>query len=867
MLYRGGTVLLLSVLVGLGTASSRADAGNLDPAGPSTDAPASGSNVHPAMVVDRASIAGARVGDVLTLNLPDGGAMARVNWRQDHAEGRFVIAGALDGAGTFSIASNRKALYGHVRRPGRLTLTFRTDAELGTVFGESAEAQPYCEVDHQRFAPVPPPSGVGSDGNCDDGTVIDVLVVYTPVAVAWVGGVAEIEAAIDLAIAENNIAWADSGLARRQRLVLTWQVFENGDIDCLIDPTDGCLDEVPVLRDLYGADLVALVPDGFGGFADGLETLDPSEEATAYCIARVRSFDDAVLSHELGHLMGCCHALGDGGGCDVGLLFPYSNGHRFVGDSGTEWRTVMAYPPGTKILRFSNPAVDYDGQPTGVHRSEPGGADNVATIDASAFLVSNFRCQGVCGGSDQPSDGPDCNDNRIPDACDIASGTSNDRNGNGAPDECEQGCPPGSLVVSTDPADGAGFATIQQAVDSAAMPRTCIKIYPGLTGTYPESVIIDRSLALAFVGVDLGWGPPVVESSTGPAFDIVSTRNSDPVRIRNLMLRGETGIRTAAPTVLENLVFAGAPSMLLALDLNGGPCTASDLRMGASVVDGIDLAAGHTLVLDRASLVELGGTGIRIAGEAALTNVLIGGADVGISISSTGELALDYSTVASSGAGAGVDNSNGGLVSVYMSILHDNLSGDALGVSCSSISRSVVSSPDCSGMNGNTAENPQLDADYEPLGFGSAIDLGPDPSTFTGEPCLDALGRPRLRDGDSDRLSRADAGALENDSKPVNAVVNLRWTGPDVFDWDGVFLATEYRVYRADSATLGYDDFGTCIDGSDPDRTDRMFQDSAVPPPGNVFFYRVTAVGNTGFEHSLGWATCVERSTFSKCTP
>ena len=34
----------------------------------------------------------------------------------------------------------------------------------------------------------------------------------------------------------------------------------------------------------------------------------------------------------------------------------------------------------------------------------------------------------------------DCNGNGIPDACDIANGSSSDDNGNGIPDECEGGC-------------------------------------------------------------------------------------------------------------------------------------------------------------------------------------------------------------------------------------------------------------------------------------------------------------------------------------------------------------------------------------------------------------------------------------------
>ncbi|MCH8851071.1 MAG: hypothetical protein IID41_00300 [Planctomycetes bacterium] len=55
--------------------------------------------------------------------------------------------------------------------------------------------------------------------------------------------------------------------------------------------------------------------------------------------------------------------------------------------------------------------------------------------------VKNFGC-GDCGGSGNgvPDEcEPDCNDNNVPDECDIANQTSPDANGNGVPDECE--CP------------------------------------------------------------------------------------------------------------------------------------------------------------------------------------------------------------------------------------------------------------------------------------------------------------------------------------------------------------------------------------------------------------------------------------------
>ncbi len=56
------------------------------------------------------------------------------------------------------------------------------------------------------------------------------------------------------------------------------------------------------------------------------------------------------------------------------------------------------------------------------------------------------ECQGDCNSNGRPDDcdvgdgtSMDCNTNRVPDECDIAAGTSGDCNGNGIPDECDVG--------------------------------------------------------------------------------------------------------------------------------------------------------------------------------------------------------------------------------------------------------------------------------------------------------------------------------------------------------------------------------------------------------------------------------------------
>ncbi|MCA9254441.1 MAG: hypothetical protein KDA33_02340, partial [Phycisphaerales bacterium] len=50
----------------------------------------------------------------------------------------------------------------------------------------------------------------GADAGCDDGTVIDMLVVYTAAARDAAGGTAAIEAKINTAIAQTNASFVNS---------------------------------------------------------------------------------------------------------------------------------------------------------------------------------------------------------------------------------------------------------------------------------------------------------------------------------------------------------------------------------------------------------------------------------------------------------------------------------------------------------------------------------------------------------------------------------------------------------------------------------------------------------------------------------
>jgi hypothetical protein len=89
-----------------------------------------------------------------------------------------------------------------------------------------------------------------------------------------------------------------------------------------------------------------------------------------------------------------------------------------AGDSGPWWIPVTPHPARGNTLEFSAStgwSMQYD--------------DVAGWTQSVAFIVE--------GSYDAPAN--DCNENGVPDDCDIAAGTSQDLNGNGIPDECEGG--------------------------------------------------------------------------------------------------------------------------------------------------------------------------------------------------------------------------------------------------------------------------------------------------------------------------------------------------------------------------------------------------------------------------------------------
>ncbi len=135
-----------------------------------------------------------------------------------------------------------------------------------------------------------------AEDRTDDGSVVDILVVWTPAREEDAGGEPHTLSYIDMSIAFTNDAFERSGALVQLNLVGAERVdySESGssrtDLNRLVDPDDGHMDEVHHRWDALGADLVNLQTTGGGGVAQLGGT-----------------FSINSIPHEVGHNFGIRH--------------------------------------------------------------------------------------------------------------------------------------------------------------------------------------------------------------------------------------------------------------------------------------------------------------------------------------------------------------------------------------------------------------------------------------------------------------------------------------------------------------------------------------------------------------------------------
>jgi hypothetical protein len=348
--------------------------------------------------------AGRSAASTLTLNLFDDVTLSAVNLRTETtALGGTAWVGQVAGdpMSMVSFVSNGGAVDGFVLHAGK-------QYRIGTSVVMEIDASAYPPDGH----PTRPPPSVRDtaptrSAQADDGSTIDVLVVYTADATTGAGGSAAIGATIDQAITVTNTAYQLSNISQRLRLVGTAQVSftETGDLlDGLNAVTEGSVPGVHDLRNQYGADEVVMVLENGGnacGVAWMMTTVSSSFAPYAYStVARECAVGNLSFAHELGHNMGANH---DRYVSPEKGAYTYSHGYYYVvsGSQAGSWRTVMSYSNGCstycqRITYFSNPAVTYAGNAMGVSAGSGTSADNATTHNNTAYTVANFR-QSVVG--------------------------------------------------------------------------------------------------------------------------------------------------------------------------------------------------------------------------------------------------------------------------------------------------------------------------------------------------------------------------------------------------------------------------------------------------------------------------------------
>jgi peptidyl-Asp metalloendopeptidase len=218
----------------------------------------------------------------------------------------------------------------------------------------------------------------------DDGSLIDLMVLYTPAAKTANGGTDSMNALAALGVSQVNAIYTASGVVQQLRLVYTGEVTHteinmNVDLDALANTSDGVLDEIHIIRDAYGADFVSL----WGVYADycGLGyVMNPESSGFASLPFNIVASDctsgGTVLAHELGHNMGLKHDNYENQIANTGTATTtvtpdgsttpttISYAHGYV-DMANRMRTVMSYNTQCSasgfncflISRFSNPSL------------------------------------------------------------------------------------------------------------------------------------------------------------------------------------------------------------------------------------------------------------------------------------------------------------------------------------------------------------------------------------------------------------------------------------------------------------------------------------------------------------------------------
>ena len=353
-----------------------------------------------------------RAGDSLTLTLFDD-AVFTFNADSTNQQGNILTV-------TGHIQESADSLVVITVSSDQLVMDVLMGVEIYQVRSEGNNIYAVSQIDQSVYPEELPPVEVTNEMladkpilqaapqiTADDGSQIDVLVIYTAAARSAAGGVTAIQNIITSAKDVTNASYSNSGVTHRINLVGMSETayVESGDMGLdlsrLREPADGFMDNIHTLREQYKADLVNLIVESgqYCGIAYQMQTVDTSFASWAFSVvARSCAVGNLSFAHELGHTMGARHDWYVDNGIQP---YTYSHGHI---NFPARWRTIMSYnnycsDQGfncTRIPYWSNPGITYAGAPLGISEFTCTGsvgcdADNARTLNNTAYTVANFR--------------------------------------------------------------------------------------------------------------------------------------------------------------------------------------------------------------------------------------------------------------------------------------------------------------------------------------------------------------------------------------------------------------------------------------------------------------------------------------------
>jgi len=199
----------------------------------------------------------------------------------------------------------------------------------------------------------------------------------------------DIEALINLSVAETNQGYVNSGVNAQVELAHSYELSydevgsTSTDLNRFHNPSDGYMDDVHALRDQYAADVAAIIIGNASGCGRAKEV--GSHEDTAFIVVKDSCATGYYsMGHEIGHLLSARHNPEKDPKTD---LFAY--GHGFLYSAGG-WRSIMSYNSNSCCTRqnfWSDPTRQHQNVTRGTVESH----DNARVLNITAPIIAAYR--------------------------------------------------------------------------------------------------------------------------------------------------------------------------------------------------------------------------------------------------------------------------------------------------------------------------------------------------------------------------------------------------------------------------------------------------------------------------------------------